>query len=283
MSEQADRTSGMVPKLPAEEHDAQADTRPGTPLVVHAAVISDVGRAREHQEDAAAFFEPADAAVLAQRGYLLIVADGMGGHNAGEVASQAAVSEIQHAYYQASSADPATRLSQAVHSANQAVHKLAQEDAHHQGMGTTVAAAVVHDRDLWVANVGDSRVYLVRSGQIRQITRDHSWVEEQVRAGVLTPAQARIHPQRNIITRAIGTSVRVEADFFTGTLQEDDVLVLCSDGLTGHLVDPEILEVVRQSAPDQAARRLVELANARGGLDNITVIVARVVPAGARV
>lgn len=280
MPEHADRASGTLRKAdmaPTANHEAPEVPRPGAskPLILHAAVVSDVGRARDHQEDTAAFFTPPDTADLAQRGYLLVVADGMGGHNAGEVASQIAVSELARVYYLDSGEDLASGLSQAVHAANQVIHKLAQIDASRQGMGTTVAAAVVHEHNLWVANVGDSRVYLVRGGHIQQITRDHSWVEEQVRAGVLTAEQARNHPQRNIITRAIGTSASVEADFFTGTLQEHDVIVLCSDGLTGHLADLEISEIVSQSAPEQAARRLVDLANARGGFDNLTVIVAR--------
>lgn len=283
MPEQTDRTSGIL--RPVEPSSAAASAAShldaSKPLTVRAAIVSDVGRAREHQEDTAAVFTPPDATVLAQRGYLLVVADGMGGHNAGEIASQTAVAELERMYYRGSGDDLASGLNQAVHAANQAVYKLAQADARHQGMGTTVAAAVVHARDLWVANVGDSRIYLVRGGQITQITHDHSWVEEQVRAGVLTPEQARIHPQRNIITRAIGTSATVDADYFTSTLQEGDILVLCSDGLTGHLADPEVLEIVSQSAPEQAARRLIDLANERGGLDNLTVIVARLEPAGA--
>lgn len=285
MSEQTDRTSGTLRRVdtpPAENNAALSGARPdaGKLLTLRAVVVSDLGRARDHQEDTAAFFAPADAAILAQRGYLLAVADGMGGHNAGEVASQMAIGELERVYYLGNGDDLATGLSQAIQAANQAVYKLAQADVRRQGMGTTVAAAVVHDRDLWVANVGDSRVYLVRGGQITQITRDHSWVEEQVRAGVLTPEQARIHPQRNIITRAIGTGAAVEADYFTSTLQENDILVLCSDGLTGHLAEQEILEIVTQSPPDRAAHRLIDLANERGGLDNITVIVARVEPAG---
>ena len=284
MPEQANRTSVALSKIEVSAAEgsvasAAAHLSASKPLIVHAAVVSDAGRARDHQEDTAAFFAPPDATVLAQRGYLLVVADGMGGHNAGEIASQAAVGELERVYYLGSGDDLASGLSQAVHAANQAVYKLAQADARRQGMGTTVAAAVVHARGLWVANVGDSRVYLVRGGQIKQITRDHSWVEEQVRAGVLTPEQARLHPQRNIITRAIGTNASVEADFFTGTLQAHDIIVLCSDGLTGHLADAEILEVVSQLAPEPAARRLVDLANERGGLDNLSVIVARLEPA----
>lgn len=288
MSEQGDRSSGSLHKVgaqPPAASSAQMNAVPtppaGRPLEMRAAVVSDLGRARDHQEDTATAYEPPDTAVLAQRGSLLIVADGMGGHNAGEVASRTAVNEIERTYYGGGGDDLAVALSQAVQAANQAVYRLAQADARRQGMGTTVTAVIVHDRDLWIANVGDSRAYLLRAGQISQITRDHSWVEDQVRAGVLTPEQARLHPQRNIITRAIGTGPSVDADFFTGALREGDVLVLCSDGLTGHVMDQEILETASQLQPDQAASRLIELANERGGADNISVIVARFEAAGA--
>lgn len=288
MSEQGDRSSGSLSRVnaqPVASSSTQMKAVPSSPaarpLGMRAVFVSDVGRARDHQEDTATVYEPPDTVVLAQRGSLLIVADGMGGHNAGEVASRTAVNEIERTYYSGSGDDLAVALSQAVQAANQAVYRLSQADARRQGMGTTVTAAVVHDRDLWIANVGDSRVYLLRAGHITQITRDHSWVEDQVRAGVLTAEQARLHPQRNIITRAIGTGPSVEADFFAGALLEGDVLVLCSDGLTGHVTDQEILETASQLQPDQAAGRLVELANERGGSDNISVIVARFEAAGA--
>jgi serine/threonine protein phosphatase PrpC len=245
------------------------------PVLLHAAKLVDVGRARDHQEDAAGIFVPADAELLARKGCLYVVADGMGGHNAGEIASQTALAEIQHVYYSSPEPDTPAALRQALASANQTIRRFAQADSRQLGMGTTAAVAVVRGPDVHVANVGDSRVYLVRNGQAVQITQDHSWVEEQVRAGVLTPEQARVHPQRNVVTRALGSGPVVEPDLFAGVLQEGDVLVLNSDGLTGHVGAAELGEIASAHSPEQAARRLVELANERGGSDNISVIVVR--------
>lgn len=248
-------------------------------LRLRVGVLSDVGQARDHQEDAVGAFAPPDPGLLAQKGQLFIVADGMGGHNAGEVASQAALSEIQRSYYAAPTNDIPAALQQALSAANQAIYRAAHGEAPgaaaRTGMGTTAAVAVVRDQEVHVANVGDSRVYLVRNGNIAQITEDHSWVEEQVRAGVLTREQARSHPQRNVITRALGTGARVEPDLFHGALHEGEVLLLCSDGLTGHVSDAELMDRVSRFPPEQAVRRLVDLANQRGGTDNISVIVVR--------
>ncbi len=245
------------------------------PALLHAAKLVDVGRARDHQEDAAGIFVPTDPELLARKGCLYVVADGMGGHNAGEIASQTALAEIQHVYYSLPEQDTPTALRQALAAANQTIQRFAQADSRQMGMGTTAAVAVVRDQDVHIANVGDSRVYLVRNGQATQITQDHSWVEEQVRAGVLTPEQARTHPQRNVITRALGTGAVVEPDLFAGVLQEGDVLVLNSDGLTGHVGAAELGEIAGAYPPEQAVRRLVDLANQRGGSDNISVIVVR--------
>lgn len=251
------------------------------PFVLRIAQLSDVGRVRDHQEDACGVFKPSDQALLARRGELFVVADGMGGHNAGEVASQLALNELQQAYYADANPDIQASLAQALQTANQAIYQLSRADARQMGMGTTAALAVVHNQNVFVSNVGDSRVYLIRGGQITQITRDHSWVDEQVRAGVLTPEQARTHPQRNIITRALGTGPAVEPDFYNGNLQLGDVLVLCSDGLTGHVADQEILLIAGENPPNVAAQRLIDLANERGGSDNITAIVVRAEPLAA--
>lgn len=248
------------------------------PFVLRIAQLSDVGRVRDHQEDACGVFKPSDPALLARRGELFVVADGMGGHNAGEVASQLALNELQQAYYTDANPDIQASLAQALQTANAAIYQLSRADARQAGMGTTAALAVVHNQNVFVSNVGDSRAYLIRGGQITQITRDHSWVDEQVRAGVLTPEQARSHPQRNIITRALGTGPAVEPDFYTGNLQLGDVLVLCSDGLTGHVADQEILLIAGENPPNAAAQRLIDLANERGGSDNITAIVVRAEP-----
>jgi serine/threonine protein phosphatase PrpC len=264
------------PQLPPVQPDATSSPAPAAPpFVLRAEKLSDVGRARDHQEDALGVFAPPDLDLLARLGRLYVVADGMGGHNAGEVASQAALQEIYRAYYAAPGDDVAAALRRAIASANQMIYQLARADARQTGMGTTAAVAAVRGRDVEIANVGDSRAYLIRAGRIMQITEDHSWVEEQVRAGVLTPEQARVHPQRNVITRALGTGPAVEPDLFTGQMLEGDVLLLCSDGLTGHLADAELLEIAGQLPPEQAVKRLVDLANERGGSDNISVIVVR--------
>ncbi|MFZ1505373.1 MAG: Stp1/IreP family PP2C-type Ser/Thr phosphatase, partial [Anaerolineae bacterium] len=211
------------------------------------------------------------------------VADGMGGHNAGEIASQMAVAEIQRAYYADPSADIPTALTNALQSAHQAIAQHARSTASQSGMGTTVTLAVVREREVHVANVGDSRTYLLRSGVLTQVSQDHSMVAEQVRAGVLTAEQAHNHPQRNVITRALGKTATAKPDFFHGALQPGDTLILCSDGLSTMVTDSEIQDIVSKWAPADAARRLVDLANEHGGLDNISVIIVRAeAPGGSR-
>lgn len=244
-------------------------------IVLHAAQRIDIGRARDHQEDAAGIFVPGDPDTLARKGCLYLIADGMGGHNAGEIASHAAISEIERVYYTAPEDDVASALRRAIASANETILRISQANSQHTGLGTTAAVVIVRGREVHVANVGDSRVYLVRDGVALQITEDHSWVEEQVRAGLLTPEQARVHPRRHIITRALGGGPGIQPDLYAGVLQPRDGLVLNSDGLTGHVSDQEIGEIVGAYAPEQAAQRLVDLANERGGTDNISVIVVR--------
>ena len=252
------------------------------PLILRAVKDTSVGRARDHQEDTVEIFAPPENTPQAQKGQLLIVADGMGGHNAGEVASQMAVATIRDAFYADPGADLAANLRSAIAAANDAIFNHSRQHAGQSGMGTTVAMMVVHQNQVQIANVGDSRVYVVRSGKLTQVTTDHSWVEEQVRAGVLTPEQARAHPQRNIITRALGTTQKAQPDFFDGVLSEGDVFLLCSDGLTTHVSDAQIQDVLlTMTSLDQAANRLIQLANEGGGSDNISVIVARVEPAKA--
>jgi PPM family protein phosphatase len=200
---------------------------------------------------------------------LLVVCDGMGGHAAGEVASQLAVETIMEVYDPVSAPGPALR--QAFVTANQRVYSQG-----HGSMGTTgVAALFLHDR-LYVANVGDSRAYLVREGQITQISLDHSFVSDQVAAGLMTADQARQSNIRNIITRAIGHSAEVEVDLFDRELCAGDTVLLSSDGMHGLILDEEIAEISGMFTPDEAAQRLVDLANERGGIDNITVMIAQV-------
>jgi serine/threonine protein phosphatase PrpC len=238
---------------------------------------TDVGRVREHNEDSVAITDPTDAA-LKRKGRLFIVADGMGGYQAGEVASQIAAETVQREYYADPSDDPVKRLQNAVQKANNAVYDSAHSDRARAGMGTTIVAMAIVGRKAYLASVGDSRAYIVHQSDLVQITQDHSLVGEQVRAGLLTKEQARTHPQRNVITRALGSQPSVQVDTFEGNLSEGDVMMMCTDGLTGHVPEEHIRTALDQLPPEQAVRQLIELANQGGGTDNISTIVIRTGP-----
>lgn len=249
--------------------------QPASPVALDlvAAKLTDVGRARPHNEDYVDYYIPPDPGQLSHKGAIYVVADGMGGHQAGEVASQGAVELAISQYYSDATHDIGTSLVRAFRAANQQIHAQAQSDPSKGGMGTTLVAAVILGRKVYVANVGDSRAYLINRQGITRITEDHSWVEEQVRAGLLTPEQAKRHPQRNLVTRALGSKPAVEVDLFEGEIGAGDTLLLCSDGLTGRVEDQELAAMVREHPPQRAAKMLVDLANERGGNDNITVLI----------
>ena len=249
-------------------------------LRLDVAQLTDVGRKREHNEDNMAFVIPKDSQVMANKGALFIVADGMGGHAAGEVASEIAVDTVSNMYYQEDSNDVAVSLLRAIRRANASIHQRAAENLLRTGMGTTCVAAVLRGNMAYIANVGDSRAYLLRGNQVKQISQDHSWVAEQVRAGLLTEEQARTHIQRNVITRCLGTQTEVDVDVFHEELQEGDCLVLCTDGLSGLVSDEELKRIVDQFVPQESVYHLVEKANENGGPDNITAIVVRVQEVG---
>lgn len=229
--------------------------------------ITDIGRKRKVNQDYVFTSENA----VGHLPNLFIVADGMGGHNAGDYASkltvETMVSEIENSFEQ----QPARIFEKAILKANEVIRQKAAGAPDMEGMGTTVVAATCLGRHLQVANVGDSRLYIVGSG-IRQITRDHSLVEEMVRIGSISPAEARIHPDKNIITRAVGASDTVEADHFAVDLEEGDIVLMCTDGLTNMLEDEEI-RMIMDGGRDivEKAQALVEAANANGGKDNISV------------
>lgn len=262
-----------------EQPKNQPETREPVTLETQAALdlsvakLTDVGRARPHNEDYVDYQIPSDPQQLARRGSIFLVADGMGGHQAGEVASRGAVEAVMTNYFADATHDVPTSLVRAFRFANQQLHAQAQSDASKGGMGTTLVAAVTLGRKVYVANVGDSRAYLINRSGITQITEDHSWVEEQVRAGLLTMEQARRHPQRNLVTRALSSKPSVEVDLFEGEINAGDTILLCSDGLTGRVENAEISAIVQQHPPQQAAEMLVALANERGGNDNITVLI----------
>jgi protein phosphatase len=234
---------------------------------------TDTGRRRRRNEDAYVCEPP-----------LFAIADGMGGAQAGEVASRLAAAVLEEGGLDHAAADDGEgRVANLIQEANRRVFQRASEDAATSGMGTTMTVALVDSRagEIAFGHVGDSRAYRVRDGELEQLTQDHSLVGELVRSGKISPEEAESHPQRSVITRALGTEADVDVDTFTREAEPDDVYLLCSDGLTDMLSDHEILELL-DGAPalDVAARRLVEAANSRGGEDNITVVVFELV-AGA--
>jgi len=245
------------------------------PFDFDVAKLTDVGRARPHNEDYVDYYIPPDPRQLARKGAIYLVADGMGGHQAGEVASRGVVELVIGQYYSDTTHDVGTSLVRAFRLANQQIHEQAQSDPAKGGMGSTLVAAVILGRKVYVANVGDSRAYLINARGTTQITEDHSWVEEQVRAKLLTPEQARRHPQRNLVTRALGSKPDVQVDLFEGELNAGDILLLCTDGLTGRAEDHEIADIMQQHPPQEAVRLLVALANERGGNDNISVLIVK--------
>jgi len=250
----------------------------GKRLLVEVGSLSDPGQVRELNEDYLGTPQTMEISldVVERRGRLYAVADGMGGHAAGEVASRQAISILFKEYYTSPSAEIIKTMKQAIEAANAEVHAQASLDRARAGMGTTLVAAVLQGDDLYVANVGDSRAYLVREQGIEQVTKDHSWVNEQVQAGIITEQEAREHLYRNIITRSLGTKPSVDIDFFQRKVQQGDVLVLCCDGLSNEVENDEIARVVSATDPQEAAHELIDLANQRGGPDNITAIVVRI-------
>jgi len=236
---------------------------------------TDRGVAREVNEDAYGLPSAAPE-LLAARGYLFAVADGVGGHGNGQEASAIVIETLYTQFYGPEEID----LIRAIQLSNMAVRRQAlQASTIAYRMSSTLVALLVSDTRFQIAHVGDSRAYLVRQGAITQLTRDHSLVQEQVQAGLLNATVARTHQQKNVITRAVGGDSTVEVELTAGTdLQPGDSFVLCSDGLTNHVDDTTITEIVSRYAPEQAAPFLVQLANQAGGLDNITVAVIRYAP-----
>ena len=247
-------------------------------LLVGVGSLSDPGQVRELNEDYFGTPETMEISLdlVEQKGRLYAVADGMGGHAAGEVASQQAIFTLFREYYASPCAGIIKRMAEAIEAANVEVHAQASSDRAKTGMGTTLVAAVLKGDDLYVANVGDSRAYLVREQSIEQITKDHSWVNEQVQAGIITEQEAREHLYRNIITRSLGTKPDVDIDFFQRKVHPGDVLLLCCDGLSNEVENNEITHLVSATDPQEAAQKLIDLANQRGGPDNITAIVVKI-------
>lgn len=237
---------------------------------------TDLGRVRENNEDKFDFLEPEDPTALALRGRVFAVADGMGGHSAGQVASELALNVFIRSYYADTGENLEASLVGAVQAANKYINDLARSNQGRSGMGATLTAAVVLDDDLYVVQVGDSRCYLLRDGRLEQITDDHSYVAEQVRAGAMTEEDAERSPFRNIITRSMGGAAVVEPDVTAVKLRVGDRLLLCSDGLSGMVSDAGIAELLPMGSPTVAVWNLIDSANRQGGRDNITAMVLHI-------
>lgn len=257
---------------------AAAGVVPTSHLVAHAALRTDVGRVRSENQDHAAMTSDKESRAAVPGGQLLIVADGMGGHRGGATASRLAAETIKSQYLGSESRDVATVLAEALARANARIFSESQSNADLQGMGTTASALVLRDNQTWFAHVGDSRIYLLRGDELRQLTDDHSLVASMMREGLLTPQEAATHPRRNVLQRSMGVSEQVEIDV-RGPMaaREGDVFILCSDGLHGVVNEGELREVARLPV-DAAADEFIRLALERGAPDNVTVIVARIEP-----
>lgn len=244
---------------------------------LHVHLLSDIGRKRTRNEDACLMCAPEDKDLAGKRGYLFAVADGMGGVSGGEFASKAALQKISEGYFAGRGTTITARLREAVQQANQHIFEEAENNPNYYGMGTTVSAVLIHGDCAYVAQVGDSRVYMSHSdGSVQQITDDHSLVAEQVRNGYISEEEAQTHALKNLITRAVGTKEKVKVDLFWTRLNEGDTILICSDGLTNMVQEPEIAESLTLDSVQGVARVLIGRALNAGGADNITAIVIRV-------
>jgi serine/threonine protein phosphatase PrpC len=248
-------------------------------MYFHYAGLTNTGQIRDHNEDAFKLPEEIDVATLSTKGYLYILADGMGGHKKGEVASAVTIDTVDSEYYAIVKPlpqdDPEENiieaLAQAIQKANYHVMEVTE------GGGTTIVAAVLFGDVLVSMNVGDSRAYLLRDNELRLITRDHSLVSRLVEMGKITEEEALTHPRRNVLYQALGQGTEVEIHVYSEKLQTDDIVILCSDGLWGEVSEPALKEVLNNaSSPLKAAEKLINLANASGGPDNITAIIIQV-------
>jgi protein phosphatase len=244
---------------------------------VQYASASDIGLRRRNNEDAYVVHLCNDETEFRRRGHLFLVADGMGGHAVGELASRLAIETVPHTFYKNRDGDARSALLDAIHAANAVIHARGSQNRDFQRMGTTCTGLLLSPRGAWVGHVGDSRAYRVRRDRIDQLTFDHSLQWELQRTNTRLPDELRMLDNRNIITRSLGPEEQVEVDLEgPHAILPGDIFVVCSDGLTGAVSDEEIGGIVRELSPALACRLLVHLANLRGGADNCTVVVVRV-------
>jgi protein phosphatase len=241
--------------------------------------LSHKGMVRKNNQDFVDSYRPDDPDSYS----LFLVADGMGGHVAGEVASQTAVESIMQEFAQRSDTDDRNRLLASFLKGNETVHHLAKSNPDYDGMGTTCVALLLREGLATIAHVGDSRAYLIRDGNIQQITRDHSPVWEMVEKGAISKEEARVHPARSMISRSLGFEAEVNPELHTPSIkcQGDDIFLLCTDGLNTKLDDPDLLRIVlKHSSLAEACRELVRVANKRGGDDNVSVQLIKMIRQG---
>jgi PPM family protein phosphatase len=248
--------------------------RPGIEL----ANRTDVGCERAQNEDNYCYAEPDNDEEMLRRGRLVVVADGMGGYEGGQIASGLAVEAIRNSFLNGTAENPTDALVEAYQSAHSAIQDFVFDHPELEGMGTTCTSAILHNGDLVYGQVGDSRLYLLRQGTISRITRDQSLVQQMIDSGMITAEEAKTHPNRNVLTSALGSDSAVKADFAEAPipLEASDVLLLCTDGLHGLVNDDEMLTLASENVPSDACRKLVDLAKSRGGFDNITVQIVRI-------
>lgn len=240
-------------------------------------VKTDLGNVRKNNEDSGTFVKISDENIIRKKGYLLLVADGMGGHNAGEVASKIAMDTISEEYFKKDSDTNIEKaLARAFVTANKRIYEMAQANESYKGMGTTCTALVVIAQKIYFAHAGDTRAYILKDNKITQLTEDHTYVQQLVNNGDITAAEADVHPQRNVLINAMGTkpSLRVDTGLVAFIFAENDKLLLCSDGLHDYLSDEELAEAMKMNNLQQCADYLVAEAKRRGGKDNITVVLA---------
>ena len=247
-------------------------------LTLEFASLSDRGKVRLNNEDACGHLVPGTPVELAEKGAVFVVADGMGGHRGGEIASRIAVRTILAFYSADEEQNRSQALAFAFREANKTIIEESIADSALFGMGTTCTALALHDGHAYFAHVGDSRAYLLRDGKITQITHDHSIVGEMVRSGIISDEDARHHPKRNVITRSLGAQEDTTADIpdVPLAIQAGDLFMLCSDGLTTYLSDEDIAGTLAAYEPQEACKKMVRQANDAGGRDNITVLVIAV-------
>jgi protein phosphatase len=244
---------------------------------IEVSVQSDIGCLRQNNEDSFGYWEPEDDQQFLRKGRLAVVADGMGGYEGGQEASRLAVETLVEVYRDFGGDDPQAALVEALQAAHEQIREYSFAHPELRGMGTTCTAAAIVQDSLYYVHVGDTRLYLIRDGQITRVTRDHSYVGRLVESGMITPEEAENHPQRNILTAALGTNpdLIMDSPGQPEPLRPEDVLLICSDGLWGQVRDSEILDAVENKSAEQTGRKLIELARERGGPDNITVEVLR--------